>query len=531
MKLGFREDKRAVSALVGAILLLAILIIALSSYQAFIVPNQNAETEFDHNQQVEDEMVEFRNALLEARLDNRERAVSVKLGTRYQSRTIAVNPPPATGTLQSVPQDNMSVSGESLGGSDVSFELIGNQFFEYNPSYSEYRDAGTIRYENTLVYHQFSSANVSLSNQRLVRGDTITLIPTEPDLDENGIDRVTYEPQPTQFRVVNLEDPEISVPTELSQEDWEDLLEGQEYESLEVSNGELTLEFDGQKRIVYSIVDDQDLVDIPDDEREEDEEADPETEINPAGPDDIILLNSEFDGDDVTLTFRNLAGETSFTEGRIPFYFNGPGGPSTEEAERVEMVDADGNTIGGSPRGQNWTVSGDFKDLSPSIQVDGDGALTRIRLEFDGDVRANQDFFVLTLGLETGERSTYFVAEGGSADIEEENNNGGNENNGDSSNTFDGTLTAEVTQEGGPNEEWIVTMTYDGSDEISVTADPSNRDSQSGTIGSGQESIDLNLGESNANQIYPITVSGTDGDQNSCENTLNSGDGEISVCQ
>ena len=424
MRLGFREDTRAVSALVGAILLLAILIIALSSYQAVIVPNQNAQTEFDHNQQVEDEMVEFRNALIEARLDNRERAVSVKLGTRYQSRTLAVNPPPATGTLQNISQSNMRVINESGDGAEI-LNLTGNEFFEYEPSYSEYRDAGTIRYENLLVYHEFTSSNVMLSDQLLVRGDTIRLVPSEPSINENGVDRVTYEPEPTPRRFVTVDNPQLTIPTKLSPEEWRGLIDDDDYSSIEEgeNNDEIVITFEGQKRVIYSIVENQDLDKITEDD---DEEADPETEINPAGPNDIILLNSEFDGDDVTLTFRNLQDTNTFTEGRVSFYFNGPGGRSTEEAERVEKVDADGNTIGDSPRGQNWEVSGDFKDLTPPIEIEGDGALTRVRLEFDDDVNAKQDFFVVTFGLGTGERATYFVAEGGGADIGEENDNDNN---------------------------------------------------------------------------------------------------------
>ena len=309
MRFGFRDDKRGVSALVGAVLLLGILVIALASYQAIIVPQQNAQTEFDHNQQVEDEMVEFRNALLEARLDNRERAPSVKLGTRYQSRTLAVNPPPATGTLQSTGQNNnnISVNGTSADEDPIDFNLTGNQFFEYTPSYSEYRDAGTIRYENTLVYHDFGSDNVTLSNQRLLTGEspsgfdvdgTIRLVPSEPEINEQGTDRVSYEPAPERARFVTVTDPEITLPTELPVEDpdrtsWNDLLDGQvdESEISEGPNGELVLKLEGDYLIKYSFI--GDTSGFPDDERESPGRSSDDSNPPPSVIDDEIVF---FDG-------------------------------------------------------------------------------------------------------------------------------------------------------------------------------------------------------------------------------------------
>ena len=404
MKLGFREDKRAVSALVGAILLLAILIIALSSYQAVIVPNQNAQTEFDHNQQVEDEMVDFRNALLEARLDERERATSVTLGTRYQSRTIAVNPPPATGSLQSTLEDNITVRHDG-----DEFELIGNQFFEYTPSYSEYRDAGIIRYENTLVYHEFESANVELTGQRLVDGNTVRLVPSEPSFDENGVNRVTYEPKPSRFRVLRPDEAEITLPTKLEPGEWSTLLEDEdEWEVDDDTEGEITLEYVGEDapRIVYSPVEDQE--NLPPDERDEDDEDDESpTVINPAGPDDVALVGVELrdpNNNKATLTFRNAAEEDDarIEGGRLPFYIRSPS--DGQIPDRITGIEADGTDV----IGNNWVVRSDFQDLNDSIIIPAN-AEKEIIIEFNEDINRGQDLFAIELRFETQERSTYFI--------------------------------------------------------------------------------------------------------------------------
>ena len=412
MKLGFREDKRAVSALVGAILLLAILIIALSSYQAFIVPNQNAETEFDHNQQVEDEMVEFRNALLEARLDNRERAPSVKLGTRYQSRTLAVNPPPATGTLQSTGQNNnnISVNGTSADEDPIDFNLTGNQFFEYTPSYSEYRDAGTIRYENTLVYHDFGSDNVTLSNQRLLTGEspsgfdvdgTIRLVPSEPGIDEQGVDRVSYEPTPERARFVTVTDPEITLPTELAVEsqdrtNWEDLLGGQiDEDEIREENGNLVLDLEGDYLIKYSFIGDPSG--LPDDEREEDDnDGDDGANVNPSGEGTVVLINVD-EGESSELEFRNRGSTRTVEAARVNFFIRVGSQGMGQPTRPPSTVSIQG--------GSTVPIGADFTEVDKEFLPGRGNTLT-----YEFNRYPNQDvFWVTTLLFEDGERATYFI--------------------------------------------------------------------------------------------------------------------------
>jgi len=244
----FTDDQRAVSAVIGFILIFAILMLALTIYQAQIVPQQNAQTEFEHSQQVEDEMVEFRNALIEARLDDRTRTPSVKLGTTYQSRTLTVNPPPVTGTLQSIEQNETEIENGDI-------PNLSNQYFEYTPSYSEYDNAGTIRYENSIVYHEYANGKVMLSEQYLINGSKIRLIDTEPSIDEDGIERVTYEPEPSGASIETVEDPTITIASELDAEVWNKTLK-EEGEANNVtitnSNGDVEFSFQGNKDIVYT---------------------------------------------------------------------------------------------------------------------------------------------------------------------------------------------------------------------------------------------------------------------------------------
>lgn len=98
--MGFLNDRRGASGVVGAVLLLAILVILVSIYQAQIVPIENKQVEFDHSLDVQNDMLELRNAILESDATGRITYATVTLGTRYANRIIGINPAPASGLLE-----------------------------------------------------------------------------------------------------------------------------------------------------------------------------------------------------------------------------------------------------------------------------------------------------------------------------------------------------------------------------------------------------------------------------------------------
>ena len=391
----FSTDTRGVSEVVGAVLLLGILILLLTSYQAVVVPNQNAATEFEHNQQVEDEFVDVRNAIIEARSGGRSTFASVKLGAQYQNRIFAINPPPPSGTVQTTQQANLSVtedgSGDPLGLNERPLE---NNFVEYTPRYFEYGSAGTIRFENTVAYHDYGETNVLLTDQTLLRGNTVSLIPVEGTFRESGTRRVAIEPMPGVLDTVSVEDPEITVPTELSNSTWGQLLadELEAGDSLNVSNGNLILSLDGTYDVAYA------PVGINRAPREGERPAD-SSEINPAAPGDVSLERVTTSQQTYTLTFNNTADTTNFTRARINFYNNDGGQAPT----RAELFAANDPTVRA-----NLAITGDFRDISPPLTIAGKDT-TNMRLTFDGTGNMQGDWFVITIIFESGERGQYFV--------------------------------------------------------------------------------------------------------------------------
>ncbi|RBI63672.1 hypothetical protein DMJ13_03845 [halophilic archaeon] len=265
----FRDDDRAVSVQVGTVLLFASLVVAMSLYQATVVPNQNHGVEFRHNQEVKGELLDLRNAVVRTGATGTGQPVSVTLDTRYPRRTFFVNPPPTSGTLRTTPARTATVSNATAlsnetadywNGTNRSFLTRG---LLYEPNYHEYGDAPVTAYENTVVYDRFDSATVTATDQSLVRGRRITLLALNGSLSRSEIGTVSLDPHAvspstTVTRTVSVQATEgenltVRVPTGLSESKWTELLEDQRttnggyVEDVSVDGGVLTLTLQGAR--------------------------------------------------------------------------------------------------------------------------------------------------------------------------------------------------------------------------------------------------------------------------------------------
>jgi len=103
-------DDRGQSVVIGAVILFGFLVIAMSTYQATVVPAQNSQAEFGHEQAVRNDLVGVRDAVVTAGTTGATSPASVKLGTRFPDRTLFVNPPPAVGRLETRPGGNVTLN-------------------------------------------------------------------------------------------------------------------------------------------------------------------------------------------------------------------------------------------------------------------------------------------------------------------------------------------------------------------------------------------------------------------------------------
>jgi len=390
-------DSRGQSIQIGAVLIFAVIIILLSLWQAVIVPNQNADVEFDHYQTAERDMIELRSAIQRAKTTGEDSFATVQLGTEFSNRVIARNPPDPTGSLRT--SDNKTLRVEDGTGTELDLIESGeNRFIEYRPNYAEYQEAGRIRYENTVVYSEFDSNNIFLSNQRLLRGDTVSLIPLHQEFQASGKQTVPIEPIPGVLETnEEVDDPTVTIGTELSEADWEELLEDEieagnvDPSEITVSDGNLTLDLTGSYDIEYAPVG----LDRP---PTGGERGSGSTNINPAAPGDIRLVAVNLNGGTAELTFRNTADEANaFASGRVAFY----------DRSTPDVTDV---TAGGISRAQNapWPIPSGLRNLDPNIELAAQSDTT-VDVVFSDNINAQQEWFVMEFKLESGEVATYFV--------------------------------------------------------------------------------------------------------------------------
>ena len=192
------DDDRGVAPLVGFILLFGIAVVAFAGYQATTVPDENAEVEFDQYENVRQEMGMLQIALSEASMGE-NRYESLKLGTQYPDRTLAVNPPPPTGTIETTDPYPVAIkdsNGEYITGDLIDKEEENNavptRFLQYIPNYHE-TDPDPIVYDNGLTYLDAREETGNLIKEKspnaLADDDAITVSTVENEFSRTGIER------------------------------------------------------------------------------------------------------------------------------------------------------------------------------------------------------------------------------------------------------------------------------------------------------------------------------------------------------
>jgi hypothetical protein len=74
-----RAAHRGQSTVIGAVLLFGIAIVAVSSWQAFGIPMQNEQIEFNHNQQAQEDLTDLRTTVISATDATTLRATTINL--------------------------------------------------------------------------------------------------------------------------------------------------------------------------------------------------------------------------------------------------------------------------------------------------------------------------------------------------------------------------------------------------------------------------------------------------------------------
>lgn len=214
--MSFVAEHRGVSQVIGAVILFGFLIVALSTWQAVGVPNQNSQTEFGAYLEAQEDMVQLRSDIIASATRGIDTSSTVQTGVRYPSRIFAINPPPpqgqlATGASQNLTFSNITaVSSEAsntvafwsgVGGVDPDDGEIEYQNLKtglvFTPDYNEI-DGSQIVTTGQSSYLVGEGGIVPLSEQSLKEGNRLRFIALTGNLSTRGIQSaITTDAQST----------------------------------------------------------------------------------------------------------------------------------------------------------------------------------------------------------------------------------------------------------------------------------------------------------------------------------------------
>lgn len=232
------DTDRAVTPIIGAILLAGILVFLLAIVQVSGVPAWNKQTEAEHSRTVLGDMQVLQSSLLAVAADGNQRVATVRLGTAYQDRPPLRNPPDPSGTIRTSESVDAAISnavaaGETQDYWDGSQHDYSTQAIEYQSNYN-YFDNDDLVIESGVLYKRFDSGVVTHSEQKLIRGNRITLLVINGSLSESGDSSrsLGVVPVSTPAQSVSLQDTgsaiTIEIPTNLPESNWRELLADEE---------------------------------------------------------------------------------------------------------------------------------------------------------------------------------------------------------------------------------------------------------------------------------------------------------------
>lgn len=235
---GLRADRRAVSAPVGFMLVVAILVALLGVLQVAAVPTWNQAAEVEHSDRVQADLLALGDDVQAVAATGSARSRTVAVGLRYPTRPFLLNPPPATGSLETtdpgtVEFENARASGETGHFWNGSTRRYETRAVVYRPAYEEYGDAPRTRLESGVVANRFAGADLALSEQRLVRGDRVSLVALQGAVASSRpfSESVSVSAASAPTRRVSVTDDgdpiALTVPTAMSVDFWRDRLADQ----------------------------------------------------------------------------------------------------------------------------------------------------------------------------------------------------------------------------------------------------------------------------------------------------------------
>ena len=233
-----RADERAVSEILGAILVFGLVLALVVLIQVSAVPALNQQVEYDHSERLQNDMGELGSTIERVQATDSTESVAVELGVRYPNRLFLSNPRPVQGTLATGSRGTITVDGavgtgesrDFWDGTQVSYPT---RAVVYSTDYREYRGAQeSTTYEHGIVANTYpDSVSIVQQARAIVQGDNINIITVSGAVNETDTRQTTVPVTPIAHapRTVpvtgNGSDITITLETTLSEDAWREVLE------------------------------------------------------------------------------------------------------------------------------------------------------------------------------------------------------------------------------------------------------------------------------------------------------------------
>lgn len=412
-------DERGQAGVIGFVIVFGFLVALLGINQAFIVPLENEGVEVHHSQDVRDDMVDLRDDTFAAAVNGNQQVTPVRLGSTYPNRFFALNPPEPTGRFQTTtPSENITVDGadfdiaeETCGVGDSS-DGVDTVFVDYEANYNEFQTSLPLTMENTVTYRKDDSRTVLDTEQDLIDDNRIWIVRLTGDYQTTGSKLESVDLLPSETgRNVTSGAFNITIPTELDEDEWEELL------SDEINDGNVAEVVGGDDNVTIVLEDDTYIVRCTTVGINEQPDVDPVKEplfdtnttnaFNPTGPGTVELVEIDRSGG-VNLTFENNIPEpVRATEARIPF-------ASDSGSSQAGAIKVAGTVIpiGQRPVALNpeirWEANDDGSDVDQELVTTDAKKQTAFALEvkFVNDETGQTYNYLYFVGDEGGEEET-----------------------------------------------------------------------------------------------------------------------------
>jgi hypothetical protein len=238
--MNFITDNRGVSEVVGAILVFGLFVALLAVFQTVAIPAANEEVEYNHNQELQSDMIGLLESASRTGAQGTSESVGVRTGTTYPSRLLFFNPRNPAGRISTVDKRNATV--ENITATDPivrkyidgSTANLSTKRIQYAPAYNQYNNAPTTHLEYGVLYNNFGDEQIIENPGSVVSGNSINLMFFAGNLSRSSASSVSVDTRPTSApaRTVTVVpdgtgNVSVTLPTQLSEQKWEEILDDQ----------------------------------------------------------------------------------------------------------------------------------------------------------------------------------------------------------------------------------------------------------------------------------------------------------------